>query len=102
MDTEIRFGECSSRVARPIPDCNRARDAEVIVLGAWPSRRFALNRRAVEPGSSWRIDAPVLLVSWRPFGEAEVLSDVVLADNRIVAGKRMHEKVVRRAGLDAD
>ena len=85
MDVKISLGERSSRIDPLVPDRHCALDTDVIVLVARPLCRFTLDCRAVEPRPSRCIDAPVLLVSGLPFREAELLPDMVFADDRVVA-----------------
>src|SRR5262249_53349699 len=85
MEDQVGLSERSAWIASHIPDCNRALDTDLIVLGPRPLSHFTVDRHAVEPRSLSRIDAAVLLVSRFPFREPELLPDVVLADERIIA-----------------
>jgi len=96
------LGQRSPRVLSLFPDRNRALDTDVIVLAPRPLCRFTLDCRSVEPRPSRCIDAPVLLVSRLPFREAELLPDMVFADDRVVASEGVDNEAIRRARLNTD
>jgi hypothetical protein len=91
-----------SRVCRFVPQRLRTVDPDVIVLAPRPLRRFAIHRHAVEPCSSQRIDAAVLLVAELPLREAETFADIIFAGERVVARERMNYKTSRRCWIKSD
>jgi hypothetical protein len=99
---QVCLSQRSPRVPSLFPDRNRTLNTDVIVLAPRPLRRFAIHRHAVEPCSSQRIDAAVLLVAGLPRREAETFADIIFAGDRIVARERMNYKTPRRCWIKSD
>jgi hypothetical protein len=102
VDVEIDLRQRPAWVLRFVPDGNGALDAMVIIFAARPLRCFAIDRCLVEPCSSRRIDAPVLLISRFPLGQAEPFAHIILAGERVVAREGEDDEASRRARLDTD
>ena len=102
-DTKISLHQRAARVAGLIPDGACALDASQIISGARTGRAGHLvDDAAVEFANPRGMDPAILLAPRFPPRQAEPLAHIVATILPVIAGERMDENAIRRAGVESD